>query len=75
MCVNQKELHEILQNDVKFSNNTLHEANKNELSLLVQEITFYLSKAPEKKTEVHPECKSCRRRRESHTENDSNGGH
>ena len=47
--VNQNELDEILQDDVKFENNTLHEAKENELSLSVEEITYRLSKEHEHK--------------------------
>ena len=47
--INQNELDGILQNDIKFVNITLHEANENELSLSVEEITYRLSKVPEHK--------------------------
>ena len=47
--MNQNELDEILQDDIKIINNTLHEAKENELSLSVDEITYRISKAPEHK--------------------------
>ena len=47
--MNQDELDEILQDDINFVNNTLHEAKGNGLSLSVEEITYRLSKVPEHK--------------------------
>ena len=47
--VNQNELDEIVQNYIKCANNTLHEANENEMSFSVDEITCRNSKVPEHK--------------------------
>ena len=47
--MNQNELNENLQDDIKFVNNALDEAKENELSLSVEEITYLLSKVPEHK--------------------------
>ena len=47
--VNQNELDEIVQNYIKCANSTLHEANENELSFSVEEITCHLSKVPKHK--------------------------
>ena len=74
MDINQNELHEILQNDIKFVNNALYEANENELSLSVDEITYRLSKVPEHKLRCNINTSHITEEEARALQNDNKGG-